>query len=138
VQPSQKVREGEAGIPTWQYVHDKKIVVCLVPIKGTDPIFVDLSKVVEDHIGLISDWLCSFVRRRSEAHVAQALKIARHFQDAFVEAQEVVHAAHLERKCPGYILDAFNEAEGADDVADLLRSKLEAHLKVLARDLQRR
>ena len=41
IQPEQTVyKDNDKGIPTWEYVKDKTIEVCLVPIKGSRPISI--------------------------------------------------------------------------------------------------
>jgi len=124
--------------PTWQYVKDRKVEICIVPIKGSRPIFVDVTQLVEENIGVIADWICEYTRQGAEEDIPQALNIAKHYHDDFSEAQELVCAAHKNGKCPDYIRDAFNEADDAEEVQSLLARKLKLQLKSLKRDIQSR
>jgi len=138
IQPEQKVcKDTDKGIPTWHYVKDRQIKVCFVPLKASSPLIVDLTQVVEDNIELISQWICRFVEYETETDILQACKIASHYDD-FENAQELVSKAYEHGKCPDYILGAFNEADGDTNIAQLLRQKLESHLKTLHRDIKRR
>ena len=138
IQPEQKVyKDTDKGNPTWEYVKDKHIEVCFVPLKASSPVIVDLTQVVKDNIELISQWICRFVKYETEPDILQACKIASHYED-FEDAQELVSKAHEGGKCPDYILDAFNETDGDTDIDQLLRRKLEMHLKTLLRDIKRR
>lgn len=139
IQPEQKVyKDTDKGIPTWQYVKDKKIEVCFVPMKASSPVIVDLTQVVEDNIELISRWICSYVTYETETDILQALNVAWHYKDDFENAQELVSTAHANGKCPDYILDAFNDADEYTGLDSLLKDKLDSHLKTLARDIKRR
>jgi hypothetical protein len=139
IQPDKTVYKGnDKGTPTWQYVQDKRIEICLVPIKGSRPIFIDLMDIVEENIAVLSTWICEFTKNETEADIPQAQKIAEHYRDNFEEARELVCAAHNRGKCPDYMRDVFNEADDADQVSTLMKTKLTTHLKVLCREIQRR
>lgn len=139
MQPAQTVYKlNDKGHPTWEYVQGKTIEVCLVPITGSHPIFLNLTHIVEENIGVLAAWICEYTRQAAEINAPQATKIAEHYRDTFAEAQELVCAAHDKGKCPDYIRDAFNEADDSEEVPELLRQKLKAHLKVLSRDIQSR
>lgn len=139
LQPEQKVyKDNERGISTWDYVRDRTIEICLVPIKGSRPIFIDLTQIVEDNIAVLASWICEYTKHETEADILQAQKIADHYRDHFEEAQELVCAAHKKGKCPDYMRDAFNEADDAEEVYTLLTKKLKVHLKALCRDIQSR
>ena len=139
IQPEQKVhKDNDKGLPTWKYVKDKKIEVCLVPIKGSRPIFIDLTQIVEDNIAVLANWICAYTKNETEADIPQALKIAEHHRDNFEEAQELVCDAHKKGRCPDYMRDAFNKADDAEEVSMLLEQTLEEHLKTLRRDIQKR
>ena len=139
IQPELAVyKDNDKGIPTWTYVKDKTIEVCLVPIKGALPIFIDLTQIVEENIAVLANWICDYTKNKTDADTLQARKIAEHYSDHFEEAQELVCAAHKKGKCPDYIRDAFNEADDAEEVSTLLAKKLKAHLKTLRRDIQSR
>ena len=139
IQPAQTVyKDNDKGIPTWEHVKDKTIEVCLVPIKGSRPIFIDLTQIAEENIAVLAKWICDYTKNETEADIPQALKLAEHYRDNFEEAQELVCAAHKKGKCPDYMRDAFNEADDADEVSTLLANKLKAHIRALCRDIQRR
>lgn len=138
MQPEKAAGENFWGRPTWQYLHGRTIEICLVPIKGSRPVFVNLMQVVEENIAVLATWICAFTRRETELDVAQAMKIAEHFRNDFEDAQDLVCAAHKCRRCPDYMRDAFNEAQSADEVSLLLENKLKVHLNVLQRDIKSR
>lgn len=139
IQPEQTVyKDNDKGVPTWTYVKDKTVEICLVPIQGSEPIFIDFTQIVEEKIAALANWICKYTRHEAEMDVLQAQKIAEHYRDNLEKAQELVCAAHKDGKCPDYMRDAFTEAEGAEEVSTLLQKKLKAHLSVLRRDIQSR
>ena len=139
IQPEQAVyKDTDKGIPTWKYVKDKTIEVCLVPIKGSRPIFIDLTQIVEENIAVLANWICDYTKNEAEADIPRALKLAEHYRDNFEEAQDLVCAAHNLGACPDYMRDAFTEADDAKEVSTLLAKKLKAHIKTLCRDIQQR
>ena len=137
-QPAQTVYKQAKGIPTWQYVQGKTIEICLVPIQGSRPIFLDLTRIVEENAGVLAAWICEYTRHQTEIDMPQAVRIAAHYHENLAEAQELVCTAHKKNKCLDYMRDAFNEAGDAEEVPDLLRRKLNAHLRTLSRDIQSR
>lgn len=138
IQPEQKVyKDNDKGIPTWEYVKGRTIEICLVPIKGSCPIFIDLTTIVKENIAKLANWICEYAQNEAEVDIPQAIKIAEHHRDNFEEAQALVCAAHKKGKCPDYMRDAFNEADDAEEVSTLLANKLKAHVKALCRDIQR-
>ena len=139
IQPEQTVyKDNDKGNPTWAYVKDRKIEVCLLPIKGSRPIFIDLTQIVEENIAVLANWIRDYTKNETEADIPQARKIAEHYRGNLEEAQELVCAAHKKGKCPDYMRDAFNEADDAEEVPTLLANKLKAHLRALCRDIQGR
>lgn len=77
---------------------------------------------------------------RDRGDIHQTLKIVEHYRDNdnFEEARELVCAAYKKGKCPDYMRDAFNDADDAEEVRTLLKTKLESHLKILRREIQSR
>jgi hypothetical protein len=139
MQPAQTVFQNrDKGNPTWEYVQGKTIEICLVPIKGSRPIFFDVTRLVEDNVGTIAAWIGEYVRHQTEMDVPQAVKLAEHYRDNFAEAQELACDAHKNNKCPDYMRDAFNEADDAAELPTLLVQKLKVHLKTLCRDIKSR
>lgn len=139
MQPAQTVyKNRDKGSPTWEYVQGKTIEICLVPIKGSRPIFFDVTRLVEDNVGTIAAWIGEYVRHQSEMDVPQAVKLAEHYRDSFAEAQELACDAHKKGKCPDYMRDAFNEADDAEELPTLLAQKLKVHVRALCRDVQSR
>lgn len=135
-------KDKDKGIHTWEYIQDKKIEICFVPIKGSRPIFVDLTEIVEEHIVELAEWICKYARYKTEDHRRQTERIALHHKDDFAMAQDTVSDAHAEGKCPDYIRDVINNANAYEDVENKLDEKLDErlkqHLKVLRQDILRR
>lgn len=126
------------GTPTWEYVQGKTIEICLVPIKGSQPIFLDVTRLVEDNVGTIATWVGECVRHQTEMDMPQAVKFADHYRDNFTEAQELACDAHNKGKCPDYMRDAFNDADDAEGLPTILTQRLNTHLRALCRDIQSR
>ena len=126
------------GTPTIDYVKDKTIEVCLVPIKGSCPIFINLTQIVENNIELLAKWIRDYTKMEAESGVLQARKVAEHHGDNFEAVQDIVETARTRKKCPDYIYHTFEKAEDAKEVPELLTKTLEKHLDALVREIQRR
>lgn len=137
LQPVHTKKDSDHTTPTWEYLTNRQIRMCFVPLNAT-PIHLDVTNLIEEHIQVISDWICEYVKLETEASKNQAIKLATHYQHDFEEARETISLAHKEGKCPDYIRDAFNEADGHCDIEQLLMEKLTLHLKTLNRDIKRR
>lgn len=139
IQPEQTVCKGnDKGTSSWEYVKDRTIEICLVPIKGSRPIFIDLTQIVEENVAALATWICAYTKNETDADILQAQKIAEHYSDNFEKARELVCDAHKKGKCPDYMRDAFNEADDAEEVSTHLSARLRAHLRALRRDIQSR
>lgn len=138
IQPAQKSYNNDKGVPTWERIKGKTIEICLVPIKGSRPIFFDVTRLVEDNVGAIAAWIGEYVRHQTEMDGPQAVKLAEHYRDKFSDAQDLACDAHKKGKCPDYMREAFNEADNAKELPTLLVDKLQAHVKALCRDIKSR
>lgn len=139
IQPEENVIKSDEkkGTFTWEYIKDKRIEICLVPIQSSRPIFIDLTEIVEKKITAIADWICRYTRKKAEGDILQAQKFADYYSE-FEEAQFFVSEEHGQSQMPDYILEAFNEAKRADEVPRLLHQKLECHLDALLRNITAR
>ena len=137
LQPVHTIKDSDHTTPTWEYLTNRQIRMCFVPLNAT-PIYLDVTNLIEEHIQVISDWICEYVKIETESAKNQAIKLANHYQHDFEEARETISLAHKIGKCPDYIRDAFNEADGHGDIEQLLMEKLTLHLKTLNRDIKRR
>ena len=138
LQPEQTKPAEDKGIPTWEYVLNKTIKICFLPLKGSRPIFVDVMKSVDENIELVSDWLGDYVHEQTHRDIPQAIKIAQHYRDDFEKAQELVYDAYKKNKCPEYIHTAFSDCDSHEDVEDILNEKLNRHLKMFKSDVKKR
>ena len=130
--------ENSNWTPTWEYVKDKEILVCFVPVKASRPVFVDVTAVVRGSISLIADWVSQQIQRETEADHPQLLKIA---ERDFETALEEVQAAKKKNKCLDYMLSAFEEASdksGFEDLDRELRAKLKNHIRKFKAQLEKR
>jgi hypothetical protein len=132
-----KKKEEDKTTPTWEYLKNRSIRMCFVPLNA-EPIYVDVTDIVETHIQIISDWICEYVKMETEAGKIQAMKLATHYQHDFEEARETILKVYKNGKCPDYIRDAFNKADDYGDIEQLLNEELTSHLKTLNRDIKRR
>ena len=141
-QPEQKESEDKTT-PTWKYVKDKKIKICIAPIKQTKPIFVDLTDIVEENIELLSEWVKDYVDEQLRLDLPKAYSIADYYENDFDTARDIVRKAyeHKPPKCPEYMYEAFQDVE-YDGVKEELERELEKglkrHLKRFKRDVQNR
>ena len=135
-QPEQNESD-DKGIPTWKYVKDKKIKICIAPVKQTQPILVDLTDVVEENIETLSEWLRQCVEKELRIDLPQAHKIAEYYNNEFYTARNIVRKAfdNKPRKCPEYMYDAFKDSDECDEVKYELEKQLKRHLKRFKRDI---
>ena len=92
--------------PTWEYVKNRNIEICLVPIKGSRPIFVDLTQIVEDNLSELARTICDYAESETMTDVQQALALADYYKDDYDKARELVEDARDKHKCPDYIYTA--------------------------------
>ena len=91
-----------------------------------------------DDIGLISEWVSRWVQKETEADITQVLKVAEHFTEDFLEAQEIIEKAREKKRCLPYMVTAFDVAKGYDDVEEDLTYYLERHIGNLKSKIENR
>lgn len=141
LQPEKESFEDGKGKPTWEYINGKRITVCFVPIKASRPVFVDMTRVVEDNISLIAEWVSGYIRGEAEAYHPQLIKVAEVSRNDFYTAFEKVEAAHKKNKCLLYVYYAFEtatEGEGFEDLERHLNCRLKTHVQRFRGQLERR
>jgi len=94
--------------------------------------------VVENNIAMIASWIGKFVEEETRKDIPQALKIARHFEQDFEKAQDVIINAFQDEKCPAYIYDAFNDAESYSELEMIIDDKLNKYLNTMIKDIKKR
>ena len=111
LQPYREKYENGKGKETWRYVEGREIRICFVPIAARHPVILNVTKLVQDNISTIADWVAGYIRRETLVDHPQALKMAEHYhkQNKFYDAvAEVDNARKLKpERCLDYIHEAF-------------------------------
>lgn len=136
-QPEQKKSKDDTT-PTWKYVNNKNIKICIAPVKKTQPIVVDVMDLVEDNIEIISEWLKKYVEGLLRIDLPQANKIAEYYRDDLDTARNTVREAYDDNDCPEYMYDAFKDSDEYDEVKNNLERQLKKHLKRFKTDIRAR
>jgi len=137
-QPEMIEGSDKKGNPTWVYVKGKQIKVCLISVKHCTPIIVDLIGIIEENITAVTEWIREYVEQQGEVAASQAMGLVRHFGHDFEKVRDKVANAYAIKRCPDFVKHAVDEADGMEDIENMLKYKLNVHLKAFMRDIRRR
>lgn len=127
----------ERGNPTWRYLKDKKIRVCFLSIKGDNPLFIDITDLVEENIVPIAIWLGENVKEHYETEIPIIVQHLQ-FADDFENEKEKIQEMYSEKKCLEYVRDAINECESPENISEKLKEKLNLHISLFTKDIKSR
>lgn len=129
---------GEGGYKsTYDYVNGKKIKICFVPIKDTDPIFVDVSHVIEMNYKVIVEWLCGYIHKIAEHNIETVTNMA---SDCFSEIEDLqieFSKTTNKSKYPDYICRGVQNAETLPDLDRECRKCLKKQIKLLQHSMKK-
>lgn len=138
LQPEQFKSKEDKGVNTWEFVINKKIKVCFVPLKGSNPIFIDVMDLVEENISHIAEWLSTYLKEQLESDITNILKFVQQYSGTFENLREDINDMYSEHKCLDYVRDAFNDCESSENISEKLKEKLNGHIAQFKRDIESR